>query len=97
MSEKNSSQSQHETVKDAARVGMDAWAELARRGMEQWTAAWSQLGEIESQLQEHGAHALEESARLQAEAVKFALELARESRRVAVDAARRAAELWTAA
>ncbi|HWM88520.1 MAG TPA: hypothetical protein VNO33_21840 [Kofleriaceae bacterium] len=97
MSEKNSSQSQHETAADPLRAGLDAWAEMASRAAERWTACWGEMTGIEGRLHEQGARALEESARLQAEAVKLALELARESRRLALDTARRAAEMWAPA
>ncbi len=98
MSKDQASQSQHETpTSDQTRAGFDAWAEMARRGVEHWTAAWGKLADIEARVQEQGAHLIEESARLQAETVKYALELARESRRMAVEAARRAADLWTPA
>jgi hypothetical protein len=98
MSNDQTSQSQHDNaVNDQARAGFDAWAELARQGIEHWTAAWGKLADIEARVHEQGAHMLEESARLSAETVKYALELARESRRMAVEAARRAADLWTPA
>lgn len=98
MSNDQSSQSQHENpINDQARAGFDAWAELARKGIEQWTAAWGKLADIEARVHEQGAHLLEESARLQAETVRYALEMARESRRMAVEAARRAADMWTPA
>jgi len=98
MSNDQTSQSQHDSARnDQTRAGFDAWAELARRGIEQWTTAWGKLADIEARVHEQGAHMLEESARLQTETVKYALELARESRRMAVEAARRAADLWTPA
>jgi hypothetical protein len=95
MSSDQPSQSQHETTtSDQVRAGFDAWAEMARRGVEHWTAAWGVLADIEAGVHQQGAHLIEESTRLQAETVKYALELARESRRMAVEAARRAADLW---
>lgn len=98
MSNDQTSQSQHENgANEQARAGFDAWAEMARRGVEHWTAAWGKLANIEARVHEQGAHLVEESARLQSETVKYALELARESRRMAVEAARRAADLWTPA
>jgi hypothetical protein len=98
MSTDQSSQSQHgEATSDQTRAGFDAWAEMARRGVEHWTTAWGVLADIEAGVHEQGAHLIEESTRLQAETLKYALELARESRRMAVEAARRAADLWTPA
>jgi hypothetical protein len=96
MSNDQSSQSQHEkAASDPARADFDAWADLARRGVEQWTSAWGKLTDLEARAHEQGAQLIAESARLHAETVKYALELARESRRAAVEAARRAADLWT--
>jgi hypothetical protein len=97
MSDKQTTQSQHDAAQDPVLAGIDFWAELARRGMERWTACWGELAGMESRVHEQSASVLQETARLQAEAMKFALDLARESRRLALEAARRAADPWTPA
>jgi hypothetical protein len=100
MSDRPSSQSQHDSSQsphEPAGAGVDAWAELARRALDGWSTGLAGMAEIEGRLHEQGAHLVEEAARLQTASMKLALELARDGRRLAADAVRRAADLWTPA
>lgn len=97
--QKPGSQSQQESVpgstvfNDAASAASDA----ARRQVGRFSAFLAEAAAIEARTYERTVEAIHESSRLQAEALQYGLELAREARRFAVDAARRTAELWTPA
>ena len=99
MSDRPSSQTQHDSSQSQQdpTAGLNAWADLARRAMDGWTTGFAGMAEIEGRLHDQSAQFLEEAARLQTASMKLALDLARDGRRLAADAVRRAADLWTPA